>query len=385
VPFRNSDVTDERLRFVVAASRAEKPLKALAEEFGISRQTGHLWLNRYQEEGASGVLAERSRAPHRRPAESSETVVEAVLELRRRWPDWGARKLHVLLGQQRPELKVSRTTVHRIMDRNGLIYPSARHKPAVQRFERAEPNILWQMDFKGPKGFRQRSGPLSLLDDHSRYLLALQHLENARAAAVQNCLHKVFENNGLPDQMLIDHGTPWWNANSPWGWTQLSVWIMRLGIRIYLSGVRHPQTQGKIERMHGGLVAAIWKRRADADLQQWLDEYRHEYNHVRPHEALAMATPGSRYRSSTRLLPAVIRDWEYADSCLLMRLNENGQMHWLNRRWDVSRALAHQTVGIEVTGPRAIVYFCNTPMLELRPENGSMAALPVDPFRSLQC
>jgi transposase len=196
-------VTDERLRFVVAASRAEKPLKALAEEFGISRQTGHLWLNRYQEEGASGVLAERSRAPHRRPAESSETVVEAVLELRRRWPDWGARKLHVLLGQQRPELKVSRTTVHRIMDRNGLIYPCARHKPAVQRFERAEPNILWQMDFKGPKGFRQRSGPLSLLDDHSRYLLALQHLENARAAAVQNCLHKVFENNGLPDQMLI--------------------------------------------------------------------------------------------------------------------------------------------------------------------------------------
>jgi hypothetical protein len=137
--------------------------------------------------------------------------------------------------------------------------------------------------------------------------------------------------------------------------------------------------------MHGGLVAAIWKRRADADLQQWLDEYRHEYNHVRPHEALAMATPGSRYRSSTRLLPAVIRDWEYADSCLLMRLNENGQMHWLNRRWDVSRALAHQTVGIEVTGPRAIVYFCNTPVLELRPENGSMAALPVDPFRSLQC
>jgi transposase InsO family protein len=193
---------------------------------------------------------ERSRAPHHRPSESSGTVVDAVVELRHRWPDWGARKLHALLGQQRPDLQVSMTTVHRILDRNGLIYPSARHTPAVQRFERAEPNVLWQMDFKGPKGFRQRSGPLSVLDDHSRFLLALQHLEYARAADVQNCLHNVFDNNGLPDQMLMDHGTPWWNANSPWGWTQLSVWIMRLGIRIYLSGVRHPQTQGKIERMH---------------------------------------------------------------------------------------------------------------------------------------
>lgn len=383
MPFRKSDVRDERLRFVVEASRGEKPLKTLACEYGISRQTGYLWLKRYRAEGAGGVLVERSRAPRRRPAESSEALVDAVLVLRRRWPDWGARKLHARLAQQRPELKVSKTTVHRIMDRNGLIYPSARHKPAVQRFERAEPNVLWQMDFKGPKGFRHRSGPLSILDDHSRYLLALQHLEYARAGDVRNCMRGVFEQNGLPDQLLIDHGTPWWNANSPWGWTELSVWIMQLGIRIYLSGVRHPQTQGKIERMHGCLSAAIWKRRGEADVQQWLDDFRHEYNHVRPHEALAMATPASRYRPSIRPLPAVIRDWEYGDSCKVIRLNQNGQMHWLNRRWDVSRALANQTVGVEVTAQHAIVYFCNTPVLELQPENGRTQALPVDPFASL--
>lgn len=371
------------MRFAVAASRGEKPLKELAAEFGISRQTGHLWLKRYQQEGAGGVLVERSRAPFNSPSESSPSVVAAVVELRRRLPDWGARKLYIRLRRERPELKTSISSIHRIVERAGLIRPSDRHKPAVKRFEREAPNDLWQMDFKGPKGFRHRSGPLSVMDDHSRYVPALEHLDSARIEAVQKCLRTVFEANGLPAQMLIDHGTPWWNANSPWGWTELSVWIMRLGVRIYLSGVRHPQTQGKVERMHGCLTAAIWKRRADADLQHWLDEFRHEYNHLRPHEALGMATPASRYRPSPRPFPDTIREWEYPASHTVLRLNGNGQMHWQNRRWDVSRALQNQSVGIEVTGDRAIVFFCSTPVLELLPESGATAALPVDPFRSL--
>lgn len=371
------------MRFVVAASRGEKPLKDLAAEFGISRQTGYLWLRRYRQEGASGVLVERSRAPLNRPSESAPEVIAAVVELRRRFPDWGARKLYVRLSQEQPALKTSISSVHRIIDRAGLIYLSDRHKPAVKRFEREAPNELWQMDFKGPKGFHHRAGPLSVIDDHSRYLLALEHLESARVDAVQKCLCTVFERNGLPAQMLTDHGTPWWNANSPWGWTELSVWIMRLGIRIYLSGFRHPQTQGKVERMHGCLTAAIWKRRADADPQRWLDEFRHEYNHLRPHQALGMATPASRYRPSPRPFPATIREWEYPAAYIVLRLNSHGQMHWQNRRWDVSRALQNQIVGIDVIGEKALVYFCNTPVLELELQTRAAAILPVDPFRSL--
>jgi hypothetical protein len=241
------------------------------------------------------------------------------------------------------------------------------------------------MDFKGPRGFQRRSGPLSVIDDHSRFLLTLAHLENARVKAVQDCLRRTFEQRGMPDQMLIDHGTPWWNANSPWGWTELTVWIMRLGIRIYLSGFRHPQTQGKVERMHGSLLNAIRKRCPDADQQSWLDEFRNEYNHIRPHEALSMATPASRWKPSPRAFCAEPDPWEYPDTQIPVLLNHQGQMRWQGRRWDVSRALQNQTVGLEVTGNRVLVYFCNTPVQELNVSAGITAALPVDPFRSLQC
>jgi transposase InsO family protein len=358
----------------------------LAAEFGISRQTGHKWLQRYRAEGATGVLVERSRAPKRRPAEAPPEVVSACIELRERWPDWGARKLHCLLEKQRPELPlVGVSTVQRILAREGLLRKQDRHSPAIERFERAAPNELWQMDFKGPQGFRQRSGPLSVLDDHSRFLLALEHLENARTRAVQNCLRKTFDHHGLPEEMLIDHGTPWWNANSPWGWTELSVWIMRQGIRIRLSGVGHPQTQGKVERMHLSLVSAIHKRRADADQQNWLDEFREEYNHVRPHEALGMATPASRWKPSSRPFFDDAPAWEYPANRMPVRLNHAGQMRWQDRRWNVSRALHNQTVGLEVTGNRALIYFCNMPVQELDLISGATAPLPVDPFRFLHC
>lgn len=370
----------------MAASRAEKSLEELCREFGISRQTGYTWLKRYREEGASGVLVERSRAPLHRPFETSREVVSAVVELRQRWPDWGARKLHHRLGVQRPELKViSVSTVQRILAREGLIRPQDRHIPALRRFQREAPNELWQMDFKGPRGFRTRSGPLSVIDDHSRFVLVLEHLECARIEPVRDCLRRTFTDNGLPDQMLIDHGTPWWNANSPWGWTELTVWIMQQGIRIYLSRVRHPQTQGKIERMHGNLHAAIRKRRIDADDQSWLDAFRHEYNHLRPHEALGMATPASRWQRSSRPYRANPRPWEYPASQIPIRLNHHGQMHWQGRRWEVSRALQDQIVALELVGNRALVYFCNTPVQQLDLSSGTSAALPVDPFRSVSC
>jgi transposase InsO family protein len=385
VPFRKSDVSEERLRFALAASRKEKPLSHLAAEFGISRQTAYMWLQRYQAEGAAGILVERSRSPHSRPQESVPDLVRAVIQLRRQFPDWGARKLHHVLREQRPDLGISVSTTHRILDRQGLIRDIDRHVPALKRFERERPNELWQMDFKGPKGFRHRRGPLSLMDDHSRYVLALEHLENARVKAVQERLRAVFEEHGLPWQMLIDHGTPWWNANSPWGWTELTVWLMKLGIRVLLSGIRHPQTQGKIERMHGCLCSAIWKRRADADDQLWLDQFRHEYNHVRPHQALNMATPASRWKPSPRLFPAQLSDWEYPSSFLPMQLNDSGQMQWHGRQWDISRALQNELVGIQVNGEIALVYFCNTPVRELRLQTGQSVPLPMDPFRTLTC
>jgi len=145
MPFRAMDVREQRVQFVVAAERKEKPLRALCQEFGISRPTGRLWLKRYREQGIEGI-AERSRRPHHSPRKTIGEMEDLVVKLRERFPDWGARKLQYQLRQNGLELTVS--TVHRILLRHGLVREQDRHRPAVQRFERAEPNELWQMDFR---------------------------------------------------------------------------------------------------------------------------------------------------------------------------------------------------------------------------------------------
>ncbi len=146
-------------------------------------------------------------------------------------------------------------------------------------------------------------GPLSVLDDGEPLrAVALARTGSARGTAVRAQLEATFAACGLPDAMLMDHGCPWWNRQSRGGWTQLSVWLMRLGIRLYYSGVRHPQTQGKVERFHGALEMAAGDAgcRKPALRQDWLDDFRREYNEVRPHEALAMKTPASLWIPSRR-------------------------------------------------------------------------------------
>src|SRR5262249_16756947 len=173
-------------------------------------------------------------------------------------------------------------------------------------------------------------------------------------------MYEAFEQAGLPEVLLVDHGTPWWNGSSLTGWTELTVWIMMQGTRMTFSRFRHPQTQGKVERMHGALQRAAYKRQQRLDDQQWLDEFGHEYNHLRPHAALAMQTPASQWQKSPRQFQANPPDWNYPHPVEPVRLTGQGQLQWRGRRWEISQALRHQLVGLEVIEQRALVYFCNT-------------------------
>jgi transposase InsO family protein len=370
---------------VILASRKERTITELCGEFGISRQTGYTWLKRYQAGGAKQVL-DRSRRPLHSPCRTRLEIEQRIVELRQQWPDWGAPKLLVLLRQRQPELgSISVRTVHRILERHGLIQESERHRAADKRFERSAPNELWQMDFKGPQGFNKGSpvGPLSILDDHSRYLIALKHLGSTRMAGVRGTLEQTFAEVGLPESLLIDHGTPWWNGASPWGLTELTVWMMQQGVRLVFSGISHPQTQGKVERMHGALQRAVRQRKANPEDPQWLETFRHEYNYVRPHEALAMNTPSSRWRPSSRPFQPKPRDWEYPPGMSVVQLHGQGQLFWGKRRWEVSAALRGQRVGIERIADRAIVYFCNTPIREFHLSTGASFSIPADVIGSL--
>jgi len=279
--------------------------------------------------------------------------------LRQSHPDWGAEKLRVVL--ERDQVQLPRITIHRILLRKGLVREQDRHRAAVQRFAREAPNQLWQMDFKGMPASRGCL-PLSMLDDHSRYLVGLIELASTRAEPVRESLQTVFEGHGLPDAMLMDHGSPWWNMQSEAGWTWLTVWLMKQGIRLYMSGYRHPQTQGKVERMHGSLEAAMVKRGKPegADWQPWLDAFRQEYNHVRPHEALGMDVPAQHWQPSSRGFEPEPSAWDYPDPANVRKVRQNGGISLQSRIYFVGRALIGESVQLQWVEDRILVYFCNT-------------------------
>jgi len=363
MPWKMMDVREQRVQFVVAASRREKSFSALCEEFNVSRPTGRLWLQRYREQGIAGI-AERSRAPQHRPTQTAAWLEAQVVELRRQYPDWGARKLQVLLSRQ--GLELTRSTIHRILLRQGLVREQDRHAAAVQRFERSQANELWQMDFKGPLQRGNESGPLSVLDDHSRYVIALRAMEDLRGETVREQMEGAFAECGVPQAMLMDHGTPWWSMRSGGGLTYLSLWLMRQGIQLHWSGIRHPQTQGKVERFHGALQRAVDRRIGDEKLtQQWLDEYRWEHNQVRPHEALGMATPASRWRPSARRYDPHPMAYEYEPGAWVLKVDCQGKLDVGGHKWQINQALRGERVQLIRIEERVQVYYCRTLIREL--------------------
>lgn len=363
--WKRMEVGEQRVEFVVRALGEREPLSQLCREFGISRRIGYKWANRYRDGGVE-ALAERSRRPFRSPTRTALELEARVVALRKAYPDWGARKLAVLLGRQGIELPSS--TVHRILLRYGLVREEDRHKPAVQRFEREQPNELWQMDFKGPKNWPKACTALSVIDDHSRYLVALEATARPEGRLVRQHLQKAFEECGLPDAMLMDHGIPWWNSQSFGGSTQLSLWLMRQGIRLYFAGIRHPQTQGKVERFHGSLERALTHRGTPVeDHQQWLDSYRREHNHIRPHEALGMQTPASRWLPSPRLFRPNLPPWEYPEGAWTLKIDNHGTIDIKEQPYRIAKSLIGERVRIVPVEDRYLVYYCNTMIREIDP------------------
>jgi transposase InsO family protein len=358
------DVREQRVRFVVAAFRREQSFSRLCAEFGISRPTGRLWLERYRSGGVAEI-AERSRRPHRSPTQTPAEFEQAVIELRQRYPDWGARKLQVLLRAGGVDLAAS--TIHRVLLRHHLVRAGDRHATATSRFERGAPNQLWQMDFKGPKLWHQPVGPLSVLDDHSRYLIALDAVGSTRAEPVRERLEQAFIRCGVPEAMLMDHGIPWWSWGGPQAAiTRLGLWLMKQGIGLHWSGIGHPQTQGKVERFHGALQQALSKRGLQGEEpQRWLDSYRWEHNYLRPHEAIGMATPATRWQPSTRRYDPAPPRWEYPSGAWVLKVDCGGQLDVRGQRWQIGQALRGEYVRVIEVGERWQVYYCNTLIREL--------------------
>ncbi len=360
MPFSTMKKHDVRISFVIRANMPDANMSALCREYGINRGTGYKWLERYRQGGSLQAVREQSRRPHHSPGKISSVIEEQLVALRQEY-DWGARKILVLLSRSGVSCLPSESTVNRVFKRRGLVPPSESHPPAIRRFERSHCNELWQMDFKGE--YHMGAGwcyPLSILDDHSRFLIGLHALPNQRTAGVYQSLVQTFERYGVPEAMLMDHGIPWWSTSNEQGLTRLAVGLINQGIRLLFSRVRHPQTQGKVERFHRTLNKKIRRYALPESIsgfQKRMDDFAQEYNQVRPHEALAMVTPTERYQPSSKMYQPNPPEWQYPSGATVVKLNHRGYANHRGYRYFVSEALAGQYVRIERFDNKLVVRY----------------------------
>ena len=231
MPWKRVDVDDQRLRFVVRAVSGKESMVGLCLEFEISRPTGYKWRRRYERSGTFAGLGEVSRRPHHSPTRTAGEKEERVVALRQE-TGWGAKKLGKVLRDEEG-LVVPVRTIHRSLGRRKLVAEEA-HAPALKRFERSAPNELWQMDSKGMYPRPERAcHPLSILDDHSRFVVGLHALGALTIAQAWPCLVETFRNYGVPQAMLMDRGSLWWSESNGWSLTWLSVQLIEQGIGLH--------------------------------------------------------------------------------------------------------------------------------------------------------
>jgi len=372
MPWKETCVREERVRFVVEALQGKESMSRICRRFGVSRKTGYKWLRRYEEVGSLSGLGELSRAPRGRPAQTPAAVEARVVALRQR-RGWGSRKLKRLLGGE--GIHLARSTIDRILEREGLLEQKLRQRPAVHRFERAQCNELVQMDFKGQYPLLDGSWcyPLSQLDDHSRYALVVAPLPSQSTREVRPVVEKSLERYGVPESILVDHGTPWWSSTSGYGLTRLSVFLIRQGVRLAFSGICHPQTQGKVERFHRTMSEWFKHHGTPKTLPGFtraFEEFRREYNEVRPHEALGLETPAEHYTPSLRAYDPSPPEWEYPPGAEVRKLSENGCLYLAGRYYFVCHALAAERVRYERFQNRVLVTYRHMTIREIDLDTG---------------
>lgn len=370
MPWQEVSTMSLRREFVMLGLQEEVHRAELCGRFGVSRKTGYKWLRRFQEEGLRG-LVDRPRRPEYSPHRTDPALEAAVVALRERHPAWGGRKLQRRLRDLGHREVPAPSTITAILHRHGLMEPAESLKhTAFRRFEHEAPNRLWQMDFKG--GFALEEGrchPLTVLDDHSRFNILLHACSNEQGTTVQARLTETFRRYGLPDRMTMDNGAPW-GSDAEHPLTPLTVWLLRLGVGVSHSRPYHPQTQGKDERFHRTLAVELLYGRQFRDLrhcQEHFDCFRDLYNLERPHEALGLATPASRYQPSARPLPERLPPIEYAPADVVRKVQAKGELFYRGHVFRIAKALRGYPVALRPTAQERhlAVYFCQHKITEI--------------------
>lgn len=363
MPWRISSAVSQRHEFALLASQPGANIAQLCRRFGVSRPAGYKWLNRYKAEGQTGLI-DRSRRPHHSPNRTAPDVENAITDLRQKHPAWGGRKLKQRLFDLGHKTLPAASTISNILARHQLLdsQESSKHR-AFQRFEHAAPNDLWQMDFKGdfalPCG---RCYPLTIIDDHSRFAVALQACARNTKNITQTALIQTFRRYGLPTRISCDNGSPW-GSSCRGHYTQLVIWLMRLGIVVSYARPHHPQTNGKDERFNRTFEIEVLRyQRADtlAQWQQHFDAWRYVYNNERPHEALQMKVPATRYQPSPREYPERLPPIEYGPTDIVRKVRHAGHIKYKGHEIHVGSAFYGLQIALRPTTTDGLleIFFC---------------------------
>jgi putative transposase len=366
---------NERVKFIAAYLADEESFSYICDRFQISRKTGYKWVERYGEGGVES-LGDKSRAPLHHPNVVTKDVERLVLGAREKHPHWGPRKLLVVLQRKNPELSLpAASTVGQILKRRGLIKRRRRRVYSAPNGsdlgEYAAPNSIWCADFKGhfPVG-GMRCNPLTISDGFSRYLIRCEGLRRPLHSCVKPVFEAAFREYGLPDAIRTDNGAPF-STLAPGGISRLALWWIRLGIRPERIMPGRPDQNGRHERMHRTLKAeaATPPRSSFTSQQRAFNNFREEYNKVRPHESLDQKTPASIYHRSNRPFPKKLPDIEYPAHFEVLKSYPNGVISFRHTQWLISGVLKSEWVGLEeVSDGRWKVYYGPIPLgiLDLR-------------------
>ena len=354
MPWKETSAMDEKIQMIGDYLKKEHTVTELGERYGVSRKTIYKWTGRYQAGGIE-ALQERTHAPFRHPNATDIETVSDIISAKRGHSTWGPKKVVFWLKQQQPEKDYPAvSTVQNILKKQGLVKPrkTRRHTPPYRQpfHECTRPNDSWSIDYKGQ--FRTGDGrlcyPLTITDNFSRYLLTCRGLRHPSYQATRSHLERAFREYGLPLAIRSDNGAPFASTGLG-GLSRLGVWLIKLQVMPERIALSHPEQNGRHERMHRSLKAAVCRppRKSLAQQQKDFDDFTLEYNRERPHEALGMQTPACFYRPSERCYPSKLPGIEYDRWLAVRKVLPSGGIKWQSTYFYLSQTLAGEFVGLK--------------------------------------
>ena len=340
MPWKETTTMDQKIEFICEWRTGKYTITELCKAFEISRPTAYKLIYRLENYGIEG-FKNMSKSPRNHPNKTKDSVEQQIIELKEKHNLWGAKKIRKLLFNDCCAEDIpSVVTVHNILSRHGFVKPQKRCrrvKPVYPIFDPKECNEVWSADYKGKfyMGNKKYCHPLTIADSKSRFLFTAKghYRENYKEAKAE--FTRVFRKYGIPKQIHTDNGSPFGSVAAIQRYTRLSYWFIDLGILPVFSDPAHPEQNGRHERMHRDLKASCASP-SSFDLkaqQRKLNHFVSEYNQVRPHEALAMETPASVHKFSTRPFPEKIPEYEYDSDMQVMKVTQNGSIRWRTYYW----------------------------------------------------